>query len=271
MCVNIHHKEGGETVRAFSKQNVKLAREYVPMVFGLRIPGFIRVHMRYARRSLITWLVLFLAPFVIGVMIFTTVAEKLLEVKMSGWQVNLLTLFLIALAFFFAERNRKFRRIYVVAIPVMVVVNGVFNLVFTDGLSIGSLITFGLLAALPAWWLGRHAMGKGYRLLSDGADKDYRPGRDLYMDGKYAESFVHLEPSAKRGHMKSLYLLGHAHEHGNGREVERITAARLYDKAGRKGYSKAHLAFETLFETFSQKEIKTFETNLGISEINELI
>ncbi|MBL4869751.1 MAG: sel1 repeat family protein [Robiginitomaculum sp.] len=153
----------------------------------------------------------------------------------------------------------------------MVVVNGLFNLVYTDGLSIGGLIKFGILAALPAWWLGRHAMGKGYNLLSDGADKNYRPGRDLYMDGQYVEAFAHLEPSAKRGHMKSLYLLGHAHEHGNGREIERITAARFYDKAGRKGYGKAHHAFEALFETFGPEEIKTFETNLGISEINELI
>ena len=258
-------------MHAFSKQNIKLARQYVPMIFGLRIPGFIKVHMRYARRSLVTWLVLFLAPFVIGLMSLSIISERLLEVKMSNWQLYLLTLFLIALAFFFAERNRKFRRIYVMAIPAMVVVNGLFNLVYTDGLSIGGLIKFGILAALPAWWLGRHAMGKGYRLLSDGADKNYRPGRDLYIDGQYVEAFVHLEPSAKRGHMKSMYLLGHAHEHGNGREIERITAARFYDKAGRKGYGKAHHAFKALFETFGPEEIKTFETNLGISEINELI
>ena len=258
-------------MHAFSKQSVKLAREYVPMIFGLRIPGFIKVHMRYARRNLVTWLVLFLVPFVICVMSFATIGEKFFEVKTSSWQLNFLVLFLIALAFFFAERNRKFRRIYVMAIPVMVIVNGLFNLIFTGGLSVSSLVTFGILAALPAWWLGRHAMGKGYRLLSDGADKDYRPGRDLYMDGKYAESFVHLEPSAKRGHMKSLYLLGHSHEYGNGREIGRITAARFYDKAGRKGYGKAHIAFEKLFDTFSLEETKTFETNLGISEINELI
>lgn len=201
MCVNAHIEMEDDTVSAFSKQNAKLAREYVPMIFGLRIPGFIRVHMRYARHNPVTWLVLFLAPFVIGVMSFTIIGEKLLEVKTSGWQLNFLVLFLIALAFFFSERNRKFRRIYVMAIPVVVVVT----------------------------------------------------------------------PWAKRGHMKSLYLLCHSHEYGNGCEIGRITAARFYDKAGRKGYGKAHIAFETLFDTFSPEETKTFETNLGISEINELI
>lgn len=256
---------------AFSKQNIKAAaREYVPAALGLRIPGFIRIHWRYAKRSVLTWFVLFIAPFVIGVMSLSIISEKLLEVQASNWQLYLIALFLIALAFFFAERHRKFRRIYVMAIPVMVIANGLFDLIFTKGLSTGSLITFGILAVLPAWWLGRHSTGKGYRLLSDGADKDYRPGRDLYMDGQYADAFVHLEPSAKRGHMKSLYLLGDAHEHGKGRERNRIKAARFYDKASRKGYGKANLAFEALFETFTQDEIDAYETDLAAVGINEL-
>ena len=242
----------------------------MPMILGLRIPGFIKVHWRYARRSFITWFVLFIAPFVIGVMSLRIITEKLFKMHPNDWQLYLVALFLIAVAFFFAERHRKFRRIYVTAIPVMVIVNGLFNLLFTDGLSTGSVITFGILAGLPAWWLGRRARGKGYRLLSDGADKDYRPGRDLYMDGKYVEAFVHLEPAAKRGHMKSLYLIGHAHEHGQGRKLDRIKAARFYDKAGRKGYGKANLALDALFDTFNKDEITAFETDLGTSGINEL-
>lgn len=240
------------------------------MLFGLKLPGFIKVHLRYMRRNLITWFVLFIAPFVIGVMILSTISEKVLEIKASDWQLFFLALFLIALAFFFAERHRKFRRIYVMAIPAMVIANGLFNLFFAQGFSVGNLITFGILAALPAWWLGRHAMGKGYRLLSDGADKNYRPGRDLYMDGHYEEAFVHLEPAAKRGHMKSLYLLGQAHEHGNGRDLDRIKAARLYDKASRKGYGKAGHAFEALFETFSPEEADIYETEFGTPGIDEL-
>lgn len=256
---------------AFSKHNMKaVALQYVPMMFGLRIPGFIRIHGRYARRSLLTWFVLFIAPFVIGVASLSVICERILKVDATEWQLFLIALFLIAVAFFFAERYRTFRRIYVMAIPALVIVNGGVHLIFTNGLSTGSVITFGILAVLPAWWLGRHAMGKGYRLLSDGADKDYRPGRDLYMDGQYEEAFAYLEPSAKRGHMKSLYLLGHACEHGNGRERERVKAARFYDKASRKGYRKAQPAFEGLFETFSQDETDAFETKFSRSGINDL-
>ena len=258
-------------MNAFSKQEIKAAaRQYIPMVLGLRIPGFIRVHWRYLRSSFLTWCVLFIAPFVIGVMILAVISDKLLKIETSDWQLFLAALFLIALAFFFAERHQKFRRIYVMAIPTMVIANGLFNLFFTDGFSVGGVITFGILAALPAWWLGRHAVGKGYNLLSNGADKDYRPGRDLYMDGHYTEAFTYLEPSAKRGHMKSLYLLGHAHEHSKGRDGDRILAARFYDKASRKGYNKASLAFEALHKTFSPDEIHALETNLGLSGINEL-
>lgn len=256
---------------ALSKKNIKTAaREYLPLIFGLRIPGFIKVHLRYARRSFITWIVLFIAPFVIGVTSLSIICEKFLKVEASGLQIFLITLFLIALAFFFAERNRKFRRIYVVAIPIMVILNGLFNLIVTDGFSESSLVRFGLLTGLPAWWLGRHAGGKGYRMLSDGADKDYRPGRDLYMEEIYEEAFLRLEPAAKRGHMKALYLIGHAHELGNGRDIDRIKAARFYDKSSRKGYGKAHLAFETLFATFNAEEIDAFETDLAATGINDL-
>ncbi len=245
-------------------------RKYLPLALGFRTPGFIKIHLRYARRSFVTWFVLVIAPFVFGVMSLSIISENLLEAKARDWQLFLIALFLIALAFFCAERSRTFRRIYVMAIPSVVIINGLFKMFFVDGLSTGSLITFGILSAAPAWWLGRHAMGKGYRLLSDGADKDYRPGRDLYMEGHYAEAFVHLEPSARRGHMKSLYLLGDAYEHGKGRERDRVKAARFYDKASRKGYGKATRAFEALFETFNSDEIAAFEAKFGTLGINEL-
>jgi len=112
-------------------------------------------------------------------------------------------------------------------------------------------------------------MGMGYRMLSDGADRNYRPGRDLYMDGEYEPAFIHLEPSAKRGHMKSLYLLGHAHEHGNGRLQDRIRAASFYNKSAKKGYRKAHDAFEALFATFTTEEVEAFEVDLNMS-VSEL-
>ena len=254
-----------------SKQNIKAAtRKYLPTVLGIRVPGFFKIHLRYAKRSFITWFVLFIAPFVISVMTLRIICEKFLDLTPNDVQLYIVALFLIALAFFFAERHRRFRRIYVTALPVLVIVYGLVVLISLREPFPGNLFRFAFTSALPAWWLGRHARGKGYRMLSDGADKDYRPGRDLYMDGKFDEAFVHLEPSAKRGHMKSLYLLGHAHEHGQGREIDRIKAARFYDKSSRKGYTKARRAYDDLFDTFSPDEIKAFETELGTSGIDEL-
>jgi hypothetical protein len=259
-------------LKFLSKQNIKTAAfKYTPLLLGLRVPGFVRIHFRYMRTSLITWFVLFIAPFVMGVVSLSIICEKILEVQAGRIQLFLISLFIIALAFFFAERNRKFRRIYVIAIPTMVVANGLFHLFFIDMFSFGSLVKFVILAALPAWWLGRHATGKGYRLLSNGADKDYRPGRDLYVDGQYEAAFIRLELAARRGHMKSLYLLGDAHEHGKGREKDRIKAAKFYDKAGRKGYGKANRAFETLFASFSPEEKDAYEAVLADVTVSELL
>jgi TPR repeat protein len=108
-------------------------------------------------------------------------------------------------------------------------------------------------------------------MLSNGADKDYRPGRDLYMGGHYPQAFVHLERAAKRGHMKSLYLIGDSYEHGKGRKLDRITAAKFYDKAGRKGYRKANLAYETLIAGFSAEEKEVYDARVGEITVNELL
>lgn len=244
--------------------------KYIPMMVGLRIPGFIRIHGRYAKRNIVTWFVLFIAPFIIGASSLSLFFKKILEVQPSNIQIYLIILFVLALAFFFAERHRKFRRIYVVSIPVMVVINGLFRIDYAELPSFGDLIVFAILTAFPAWWLGRHAMGKGYQILTDGADKDYSLGRDLFEDERFEEAFNHLEPSAKRGHMKSLYLMGLASEMAKGREPDRVLAARFYDRAGRKGYGKANAAFETLFETFTPEEVDAFEAELGGSGIEDL-
>lgn len=254
-----------------SKRNLKLAAtEYAPMLFGLRIPGFIRIHLRYLFSNPFVWAVLFLAPFIIGLFTVSSFSRNVLKTNPSDWQVFLIVLFLIALAFYFAERNRAFRKIYVRAIPAMVIINGIFIYIFDVGSLFGGLVVFSILALLPAWVLGKLSMGMGYRMLSNGADRKYRLGRDLYMEGQYDQAFERLEPAAKRGHMKSLYLIGHAHEHGNGRQLDRIKAARFYDKAAKKGYQKAQTAFETLCDSFSLEEAKAFKNDLRLSGLNDL-
>ncbi|NNC38408.1 MAG: sel1 repeat family protein [Acidimicrobiales bacterium] len=256
--------------RAANSPTRRLIKQHAPTIFGIRIPGFFKIHMRYAKRSFTTWFVLFIAPFVISVILMGQIARTFFDLNPSDIQLFIIAFFLIAVAFFCAERNRDFRKAYVLAIPALVLVYGVIGL-FTDTDPFpGNLFKFAVLSALPALWLWQRARDKGYKMLSDGADKDYRPGRDLYMDGQYAQAFTHLEPAAKRGHMKSLYLLGHAHEHGQGRDQDRVRAARFYDKASRKGYAKARRAFDDLFESFDATEIKAFETELGVIGSEEL-
>lgn len=256
---------------AFSKKNIKaVVTRYLPLLLGLRIPGFIKIHFRYALRNPFIWIVLVIAPFIIGLVTLSMMNREWAEVSLSGWQRFFIVLFIIAIAFYFAERDRKFRRFYVMAIPGMVIINGLFRFVFDGGHLFGGMVTFSILALAPAWILSKLSMGMGYRMLSDGADRNYRPGRDLYMDGQYEKAFIHLEPSAKRGHMKSLYLLGDAYEKGNGRDRDKVLAARFYDKSAKKGYRKAHAAFEELFATFNAEEVDAYEADLDVFGRNTL-
>lgn len=258
-------------MKFLTKKNVKAATfEYIPMAFGIRVPGFIRIHFRYALRNPFIYIVLVIAPFILGLILLSAISTHVLQVEAKGWQVFFITLFLIALAFFMAERSRGFRKFYVAAIPGMVIANGLFNLFFKSGFSFGSLVVFLILAAIPGLILGKLSMGYGYRLLSDGADKNYRPGRDLYMAGEYHQAFLQLEPAARREHMKSLYLLGHAHEHGNGRELDPLKAARFYQKSSSRGYRKATAAYERLMQSFDAEQMKAYEADLTALDVNQL-
>jgi len=152
----------------------------------------------------------------------------------------------------------------------MVIANGVFNLIFKNGLSFGSFVVFLILALIPALILGKLSMGYGYRLLSDGADKTYRKGRDLYIAGEYHQAFLQLEPAARRGHMKNLYLLGHAHELGHGRALDLFKAARFYEKSSARGYRKATAAYERLIHTFDAAQLKHYKADLSALDVNQL-
>ncbi len=258
-------------MKFLTRQNIKAATfDYIPMIFGIRVPGFLRIHIRYALHNPFIYIVLVIAPFILGQILLNALCKYVFEINAKSWQIFFITMFLIALAFFFAERSRQFRKLYVVAIPGMVILNGLFHLFFTQGFSVGNLIGFGILSAIPAWFLGKFSMGYGYRMLSNGAERNYRPGRDLYMSGAYEQAFLKLEPSARRGHMKSLYLLGHAHEHGNGRELDPIRAARFYEKSSSKGYRKATLAFERLVTSFDEDQMAQYETDIATLEVNQL-
>jgi len=254
-------------------QNSKVrqfVRQHGPSVLGIRIPGFFKIHMRYAKHSFSTWFVLFIAPFLVSIMIMRVIARRFLEINPTDLQLYIVAFFLIALAFFFAERHRKFRSIYVILVPALLIVFGLVTVDLAQGRFPGNIIKFAILILYPAWWLWKRASDDGYKALSDGADSDYRPGHNLYMAGEYESAFTYLKPSAERGHMKSLYLLGHAYENGNGQECDRVKAAKLYDKSARKGYGKARSAFEKLFGTLTNDEKNRYDTELSVSGSEEL-
>ncbi len=256
---------------ASSKLGFKvLISKYLPMALGLRVPGFISIHLRYARHSFITWLVLFVAPFVFALMGLRIFCEAVLKIDPSDLQLYLASFLVIAALFFWAERQRKFRRIYVILIPAIVIFYGGVELFFGGDHPPGNLIKFGIVSALPAWWLWRRASTKGYQLLTDGADKDYRPGQELFARGEYAAAFEYLEPAAKRGHMKALFLIGQAHEQGLGLTQDKIRAAQFYDRAGRKGYPKANRAFEALVDNMSEAEKEALNVAIDATGLKEL-
>lgn len=247
-----------------------MVTNYAPALLGIRIPGFIRIHLRYIASNPFVWGILFVAPFVIGLVTLSQFSRRVLQVEPGGWQLFFLVLFLIALAFYFAERNRTFRTIYVRAIPAMVILNGLIRLVMNGDFSLGGIIVFFVLSVIPAWLLWLLSTGMGYLMLSNGADRRYRPGRDFFMAGEYDVALDYLEPSARRGHMKSLYLIGEAFENGWGYDQDRVKAARLYNKSADKGYRKAQLAFERLCASFTAEEQARFENDVSISGINDL-
>ena len=258
-------------MKFLTKKNVKAATfEYIPMALGIRVPGFIRIHFRYALRNPLIYIVLVIAPFILGLIFLSAISTHLFKVEPKGWQIFLITLFFIALAFYTAERSRLFRKFYVLAIPGMVLANGVFNLFFKSGFSFGSFVVFLILAVIPALILGKLSMGYGYRLLSDGADKNYRCGRDMYMAGEYEAALLQLEPSARRGHMKSLYLIGHAHEHGYARDLDLFKATHFYERSSARGYRKATDAYERLIQSFDAEQMARYEADLGTLDVNHL-
>ena len=255
----------------FSKPKISaLIRKYLPAAFGLRVPGFIRIHFRYIRYSFLTWIVLFVAPFVMLVFGLRQLRGLAADINPNDTQIYLIAFFAIAVMFFLAERNRRFRKIYVILIPALVILYGLIDLAVDPGRFPGNLFRFAILTGIPAWWLWKRATRRGFDALTDGADKNYRAGYELYLKEDYEAAFELLEKSARRGHMKSLYLIGDAFEHGYGKVKNRVKAARLYDKAGGKGYKKAQEALQRLCADMSAAEKAQYEINTGVSGLDQL-
>ena len=205
-----------------------------------------------------------------SVIALRTLRRVAADINFNDTSIYLIAFFVIAVMFFLAERYRQFRKIYVILIPALVIFYGLIGLIVEPGRFPGNLFRFAILTGLPAWWLWKRATNQGFKALTDGADKDYRTGHDLYLEEEFETAFIHLEKSASRGHMKSLFLLGDAYEHGRGKDKNRVKAARLYDKSGHKGYVKAREALRRLHDKLNEDEKSQLEINTGNSGLDDL-
>lgn len=230
---------------------------------GSYVPQFIRIHFRYMRHNFRAWAVLFVAPFLSIKLVLSALYALIGEAQSGRHSLDLIAIFTIGLCFFFAERNRKFRRIYVYAVPVIVAAGLLYwNATTQKFLSVGQIVLAALIMFMSLR-LYRFSTTKGYEQLTDGADKDYHAARDLIDAQEYKIALPLLEKSSKRGHFKSLYLMGQFYEHGHLGTKDLVQAGYYYLKSGRKGYAPANSAFSELLNKLSPAELEEIEDQAG--------
>ena len=95
---------------------------------------------------------------------------------------------------------------------------------------------------------------RGYEQLSDGGDRNFVKGRNLYKDGEYEQAVRYLKKAAKHKHFKSLFLLGEAYEKGHFFEPDLVKAAGCYFKASQKGYEPAIKRYQEIVKSLSAEQ-----------------
>jgi len=233
------------------KQSFGVVRKVGFMALGAYVPKFFRIHLRYIRNNLRAWVVLFVTPFLAIKLFMIALIERLSQFGEGPdgvvWHYDIIAIFAVAVCFAMAERHRGFRRFYVYAVPTVMALGLLYWAGGRGGYAnVGYLFKAGLIGILT-YRVGKFTINKGYEQLSDGADKDYKRGRDHYESGEYELAIPFLETAAKRGHFKSLFLLGDAYEYGHCVEADLAKAAEYFMKSSRKGYRKANIYAVTNF------------------------
>ncbi len=224
------------------------------LTYSAYVPGFIRIHFRYFKDSFRAWAVLFVAPFVAVKLSLNVIFDLLSTGGSRAWKFDLIALLIIGMCFYFAERNRKFRQFYVYFAPVVMTL-GLLHWAGRNGgyLNAGYAVKAGLIAFF-SYRVSKFTISKGYQTLSEGGDKNYRLGRQLYDQGNYDEAMPLLEKAAKRGHFKSLFLIGEAYERGLFFDRDDVRAAEYYLKSGQKGYRKANEKYREVFDRLTPEQ-----------------
>jgi len=241
------------------KQASTAVKKIGAMSLAIYVPGFLRIHARYARNHFRAWAALFVAPF-LAIKLALVSASKLFELE-GTWRYDFIAILLVGFFFYLAERRRDVRQYYVYAAPTIM---GIGLLYWAGGggfLNIGFAVKAALII-LFTLKVGQFTISRGYEQLSEGANKHFHKGKIHYQAGEYDLAMPFFEKAARRGHFKSLYLLGVAHENGQFYERDLIKAAYYYLKAGKKGYAEANERYKKLIESMSNDEKDAVQKSL---------
>ncbi len=223
-------------------------------------PEFLRIHLRYMRHNFWVWAALFIAPFLAVKLALISLFNSMANENSGVWKFDLMAIFIVAFCFFLAERNRKFRQVYVNAAPL---ITGA-SLLYWMGADHHNYLSvdFGIKAALIAWLslrIWRFSKTKGYQQLTEGGDKDYARGKAYYENQEYNLALPLLEKAAKHGHFKSLYLIGDAYEYGHHYGADPFQAAAHFRRASKRGYAKANARYDALLPSLTETQITEIE------------
>jgi len=222
-------------------------------------PEFLRIHLRYMRHNFRIWAALFVAPFLAIKLALIAIFNRIATSDSGTWKFDLMAIFIVALCFFLAERNREFRRIYVYAAPAIM---GIGLLYWAFNTTRGSTAGFLVLAALIFLFtrrVGLFTIRRGFEQLAEGGDKDYVKGLTFFENQDFEQALPLLEKSAKHDHFKSLYLIGEAYSQGHHYEADMAKAAAYFFKAGRKGHTNGYARYEALMPELSEAQKSKIE------------
>lgn len=218
------------------------------------VPGFFRIHLRYIRNYPIVWAGLFVAPFIAVKLALVTIFGWFNTESKSGVAFDILAIFVIALCFFAAERNRHFRRYYIYLAPAIIFFSLLYSTWRQQGFMTPGFIVLGILIWLLAMVVWKLAGTKGYQALTHGGSRRYAKSVKLLQQGNFEKGFKLLQKSAKSGHFKSLFLMGEIYENGRGVDTDLFRAAELYLRASKKGYRPASERFEAVYERLEPED-----------------
>ncbi len=225
------------------------------------VPGFFKIHLRYIRNYPIVWATLFVAPFLAIKMALINIFGLFGAEARRGLAFDVLAIFLIALCFYAAERNERFRKLYVILAPVIIFVSLIYWASHMGWFNPGFWVV-GILIGILTRMVWGISGTKGIHALDHGGSRKYAKARALYDTGDYNQAVPLLLKAAKGKHFKVLFLLAESYELGNFHSKDLFKAAKLYQRSAKKGYPPALQRFQSIYDKFDEETQARFEKTM---------